>query len=523
MKKAMKYIALLLVFTLLAVGVTYVLIQRANGERLFMPKIDKENEEIIPEAGIDLNGFYDQNHLEFTEISEALGEDREFTYPQISGLVNKDVEAAVNAAIAAEAEAVKQHFADRGTAIRYMTYSVYGNFSNVLSIGFFAGDESYDYINRYLNFNLNDGSLLHVEDLFGVQADLLGLVRGAFYESLTTSNLQDEYWETAQSPDENELYEVVTGYMAQADKKFFFSPTEIFFCSDDYTARVDMVEHAADITVYHKYLSEESLFERDDIGYKNMFTCMHIPEGYHVREFGFAADNVWYDFGLHEMYFADGTPQEAVDGITAYADTMIEIMRAEVEGIMQGAVNDPDTMYVYMANPAVQPLIRTDYSDEDGWQATAVSKAVTYGKHVKIYTMPKALFDSKYRQQMVTMYREEPYYLLYEGMDNMIDNDVQRERDDSEGLYRWDTGEEITIDTLFAEGYDHFGYIRGYAMDELVRYHGYTAEEADLMTQALWYELQGSGLHVGIPAWGDDRFLWLSLDQFAPSRLTIFD
>ena len=46
---------------------------------------------------------------------------------------------------------------------------------------------------------------------------------------------------------------------------------------------------------------------------------------------------------------------------------------------------------------------------------------------------------------------------------------------------------------------------------------------ADLMTQALWYELQGSGLHVGIPAWGDDRFLWLSLDQFAPSRLTIFD
>ena len=88
MKKAMKYIALLLVFTLLAVGTTYVLIQRANGERLFTPKIDKENEEIIPDAGIDLNGFYDQNHLEFTEISEALGEDREFTYPQISGLVN---------------------------------------------------------------------------------------------------------------------------------------------------------------------------------------------------------------------------------------------------------------------------------------------------------------------------------------------------------------------------------------------------------------------------------------------------
>ena len=160
MKNAMKYIALLLVFTLLAVGTTYVLIQRTLGEPLIRPKVDLPYEEIVPEAGIDLNGFYDQNHLEFTEITEPLGEDREFTYPQISGLVNKDVEAAVNAAIAAEAEAMKQFFADKGTAINYMTYNVYANFSNVLSIGLFAGDEEYDFINRYLNINLNDGSLL---------------------------------------------------------------------------------------------------------------------------------------------------------------------------------------------------------------------------------------------------------------------------------------------------------------------------------------------------------------------------
>ena len=522
MKKAVKYIALLLVFTLLAVGTTYVLIQRANGERLFTPKIDRENEEIIPDAGIDLKGFYDQNHLEYTEISEPLGEDRAFTYPQISGLVNKEVEVAVNAAITAEAEALKQHFADKGTDIRYATYTVYADFSNVLSIGLFAGDESYDYTNRYLNFNLNDGSQLRVEELFGVQADLLGLVRSAFYESLTTSNLTDEYWETAQSPDENELYEVVMGYMA-GEKEFFFTPTEICFSYGDYVARVDMVKHAEDITVYHKYLSEESLFERDDIGYKNLFTCAHIPNGYHVREFGFAGDNVWYDFGLSELYFADGTPQEAIDGITAYADTMMEIMRAEVEGIIQGAVNTPDTMYVYIANPSLQPHIRSDYSEDGGWQATAVSKAVAYGKHTKIYSMPKALFDSKYRQLMIEMYRKEPYYLLYEGLDNLIDNDVQRKRDDSEAMYRWDTGEEITAETLFAADYDADYYIRSYAIDELVRYHGYSAEEADLLTQALWYELTGGGLHIGIPAWEDDRFLWLPLDQFAPSRLTIFD
>ena len=427
MKKAMKYIALLLVFTLLAVGTTYVLIQRTNGERLFTPKIDEEA--VIPEQGIDLNGYYDQNHLEFTEITEVLGEDREFSYPQISGLVNKDVEAAVNAAITAEAEALKQHFADKGTAIQYATYYIYANYSNVLSIGLFVGDESYDYTTRYLNFNLNDGSQLRVEDLFGVQADLTGLVRSAFYEALTTSNLTDEYWETAQSPDEYELYKVVTTYLSYEDKTFFFTPTTIHFCyGDGYTAAVDMVAHAEDITIYHKFLSEESLFERDDLGYKNIFTCVEIPEGYAVREFGFAGDNVWYDIGLGEIYYADGTHREAIDGINAYADTMMEIMRAEVEGIMQGAQNTPDTMYIYIANPLMQPHIRTDYSEEGGWQATEVSKAVEYGKYTKIYTMPKALFESKYRQLMIENYRENPHYVLFEGLDNIIDDDVQQQK-----------------------------------------------------------------------------------------------
>ena len=519
-----KLIAFLLVFAMLAVGFTYVQIQRTLGEPLIKPKIDLPYEEVIPEAGIDLNGFYDQNHIEFIEVTEQLGEDVEFTYPQISGLRNKDVEAAVNAAIVAEAEALKQSFADKGTAIRYMTYHVYANFSNVLSIGFFAGDESYDYRNRYVNFNLNDGSQLRVEDLFGAQADLLGLVRSAFYESLTTSNLTDEYWESAQSPDENELYDVVMGYMAEENKPFFFTPTEICFVyGKDYAAHVDMAEHAADITVYHKFLSQESLFEREDIGYQNMFTCANIPEGYHVREFGFAGENVWYDFGFHELYFADGTPQGAVDDITAYADAMAESIRGEIDDMIQEAEANPDTMYVYMANPSMQPHIRTDYSDEDGWQATAVSKAVTYGKHSKVYTMPKALFDSKYRQLMIEMYREEPHYLLYEGMDNLIDNDVQRRRDDSEGMYRWDTGERLEADSIFAEGYDYPAFIKAYAADELVRYHGFTPEDAETAAQSLQYELVGGGLQVIVPNWGEERLLWVPLEQFAPSRLTIFD
>ncbi|MBQ3258025.1 MAG: hypothetical protein IJA67_11525 [Oscillospiraceae bacterium] len=521
MKKAMKYIALLTVFTVLAVGTTYVLIQRSLGEPLIRPKVDLPYEEIVPEAGIDLNGFYDQNDLVFTEITEELGEEKWLKYLQIDGLKNGDVEAAVNAAIAAEARSLVDYYgAER---INYVNCNLCANFSNVLSIGFYAGDVEYNYTNRYLNFNLNDGSLLRLEDLFGVQADLLGMVRSGFYESLTTFNFTDDYWETAQSPDENMLYRVVTDYMASDNKKFFFTPMEIFFCyGEDYTAHVDMAEHAEDITVYHKYLSEESLFERDDIGYKGIFNCVHIPEGHEVREFGFAADNFWYDFGFGGLYLMDNAPQEAVDGLNAYVDARLAEMRGEIEAIGQEAAANPDTMYIFMAEPSFQPHFRTDY-DGEGWGYSAFSKAVAYSGHTKLYTMPKTLFDSKYRALMVEMYRENPYYILFEGIDHLIGDDVQHTRDDSEGLYRWDTGEEVTAATLFAEDYDDFAFVRSYAIDELVRYHGYSLEEARLLTEAIWYEIEGGGLHIGIPAWGEERFLWLSLDQFAPSRLTIFE
>ena len=521
-KKAIGYIALLLVFTLLAVGTTYVLIQRSLGEPLIQPTVDGSKDEVIPEAGIDLNGFYDQNDLVFTEVTEELGEEKTVKYIQIDGLKNADVEAAVNAAIAAQAQALVDYYgAER---INYVNCNLCASFSNVLSIGFYAGDVEYNYTNRYLNFNLNDGSLLAVEDLFGVQADLLGLVRSAFYEELAGYNVDAVNWEAPRSPDENELYRTVTGYMGQEDKKFFFTPTEIYFVyGDDCTARVDMAEHAADITVYHKYLSEESLFERDDIGYKNIFTCVHIPEGYDVREFGFAEENFWFDFAYDGVYFPDGTAQEDIDGVTAFGEQKLDEVRSQIEAMRQEAIANPDTMYIFMAEPYVNPITQSDYSDEDGWRVTYFSKAAEYGVHPRIYTMPKELFDSKYRQRMIELYRDSPHYVLMDGMDLIVGDDVQRQRDDNDALYRWDTGELVEIGELFTADYDYDTRIHAYAVYELVQYYGYDEQEAEQETASMWYELAGAGLRLHVPQWSVEQYIWLPLDAIPPSRMTIYE
>ena len=517
-KRALKYIVLLLVFALLAVGTTYACIQRTLGEPLLPQK--EEAVEIIPEAGIDLNGTYDQNHLEFMEVVEIIGE-AELTYPQIDGLKNAEVETLVNDTISATAENLKQGILNRGTNISYMTYQVYGSFSNVLSIVLFISDEGYEnHETAYLNFNLNDGSRLQLEDLFGAQADLLGIVRSAYYRNLTTNNLTAEYWESLQSPDEQLLYKTVTGYMAESEKAFFFTPTDIHLVGDVYSASVHMQEHADDITVYHKYLSAESLFERDDVGINDVFTCAEMPQGYDHRSIGYLEENFFYDIGLSEFYMSDYVSEEMQGQCLAFVEGRMAALMDEVQQVRQLAKENPDQMYVLFICPYGNIYSHSEYVD-GYWQGTA-SYAVSFNELCKLYEMPKALYDSKYHARLVEAYRNNPYYVLMGGLENAIDDDVQRTVREGEKLYRYDSGEELTLDTLFVEGFDYAAAVYDYTVNHLVRYDGYAYEDAEIAAQGLSYKLAGSGLQITVPNEMMDDYIWLSLDEFDPSALTIW-
>lgn len=520
MKKIAKLSVFLALFTALAVGSTYVRIQRTLGEPLIRPKVDLPYEEIVPEQGIDLNGFYDQNHLVFTEVVETVGEN-EMKYPQIDGLKNDEVEAAVNAAIADKAAALKQSYADNGAQMNYMTYHVYASFSNVLSIGLFSGDTDFNYTQSYLNFNLNDGSELRLEELFGVQADLLGIVRSAFYDTLTIHNFSDLYWESAQSPDEQMLYRTVMDYMAAEEKEFFFTPAEIYLLHGDYQASVDMLDHAADITVYHKFLSGESLFERDDIGYKNIFTCSNIPEGHQFREFGYLEENFWCDYAFEEMYLGDYVAIETEQAVKAFAETKYDELREEIASLRETAQQNPDRMYLMFANPYVRLYAPTEYVN-GSWVGTP-SMAAGYNPYYKLYEMPKTLFDSKYRAILVDEYRRNPYYILMGGLEESIDgNDAVITRQENDTLYRYDSGEQLTADTVFAPGFDHAAAVRSYTLEQLVNYYDYTYEDAALAVQGVWYELAGEGLQVHVPAMNSEEYFWMGLEEFSRDQLTIY-
>ena len=57
--------------------------------------------------------------------------------------------------------------------------------------------------------------------------------------------------------------------------------------------------------IYDKYLTEESLYEKDDIGLKNLFTCARSCSNYlQYQDYGMYGDNLFYDVAIAREYMA---------------------------------------------------------------------------------------------------------------------------------------------------------------------------------------------------------------------------
>lgn len=510
-----KLLIFLLCFTVLAVGITYGCIQYTLGA----PAAQK----LPAETGIDLNGFYDENDLLVARVEETIKKEEGevfSAYPQIDGLKNDEVQTLVNDTICAEAERLKG--AEGGQTLSFLSWQIYGNFANTLSVGLFAGYDGAHYEQVYLNFNLNDGSLLRLEDLFRTDADLREVVRTGFYEALTRANLGND-WEEVQSPDENELYKTVKGYLEAEDKKFAFTPSEIYLYWGDYAASVPMKNYAEDIVIYSKYLTEERLFVSDGVGYDGIFTCAAIPGGFDERKFGFGTENFWYDVAVMEKYVGDSLPADTQEQFLSFYDDVYAQLLVEVDTVHALAKANSDRAYILIACPFVN--LYTGFTESgNGWSGLQASCAAVVNDNYRLYEMPIDLFHSKYLPALKEEYRGNNYYLFYGGIDKYLDGDeVQLTKRDQERLYNYETREPLTLEAVFAEGYDYASTIRAQAKYDLTGDYGFTPEDAELQMEGAWFTLAGSGVQVNIPAWGDSQHLRMPLSDFPNSALAIFD
>jgi len=500
LKKLIRILLIFLgVFTVLSLLITYFAITKTNNR---------------VEKGIDLYGTYDQNDLLINELVETY-KDVEIKIPKIDGLKDSNVEKLINKDIYNRVYGLLKGYSN----INYANFYTRSNFANTISISYHVGSDTKNE-QIYLNYNLVTGKKLKLEDLFIKNADITGIVRSGFYKALTQNNRFNSEGKIAY-PNEDELYKVVKGYL-NGDKKFAFSASEIDFYYKDVMASVKMVDIADKVSIYTKYLTEESLYKENDIGYKNLFTCARgVYDIFEKIEYGYLEDNFWYDVTIWKDQIGDELTEERAIKLSNFKEGIYQEINEKINKYREIAKSNPDKFYILLSKPNVNVYSKSDYIDRK-WHHT-YSDLVTVYENINIFEMPISLYEDIYKDKLINAYRYE-YFEMGGGvyLDTDANDGATVTKLDEQKLYNYITGEEVLkTEDVFYEGSGYVETIKEKTKENLIEKYNYSETEVEELLENINYELDGTQVNVTIP--NLDNFMTIIyFDRFDESMMKIF-
>lgn len=191
------------------------------------------------------------------------------SFIQIDGLKNKDVQDKINAKL----KNVPYTLAKE----KHVWSAVTANFSNVLSV-VITNDISYGDDAKTLNFDLTTGEEISFEKLFVSSAPIKSMIASGLYKSFAWNKLNEDYekfegFYDMKNADTSEIEEQILLATKKYDKIkdeiiFSFSPTSINIHNPELRTQIDMLEYANEIAIYKRYLTNQSIYEKDDLGTK---------------------------------------------------------------------------------------------------------------------------------------------------------------------------------------------------------------------------------------------------------------
>ena len=344
------------IFSIICLSVTAILILYHNIE------IEDKNETIIDEvskqinekdvSGIDLKGTYNQNDL---KVEERLitQEKAEIRYLQISGLKNKNIENKINKEIEQAAlNFYKEEIKDLNEVIN-VSVSMWeaGNFANTISFelnyaakiddnddGFYQGFKG-------INYDLNTGEKITFDKMFTSDAPIENVLRRAVYYGIlvnrTEDNLAGDLIIADYGDIEDEVAEVMYLYKKGKITEFSYTPKHInLYYKQNEIITIDMEDFAEYIAIYNRYLSEESLYESNDIGIKDIYTLTRrYNDVYYYTNYQ-NEDNYFIDISID---FQSAENDEFAKKLLQ--DKIIAIEK-EIENLKQKVNENPNKFYV---------------------------------------------------------------------------------------------------------------------------------------------------------------------------------
>lgn len=525
-----KMIIGIIIFAIIAVLVTIMMITINNS----LTNND-ENENVIAKEnviGTRKNQKYNQNDLELikTQVQE---EGLEYTSIRISGLKNKEIENRINEDIAREEENLKQIVLNSEMGeydSRYLTEYENANFSNVLSLSFYGskyGSNSRNEVNesRFLNYDLTTGNRLELEDLFVPGADIDLYVRNGIYTDLLSDIFYEkgvlydpEYWESGEYTyvmseiDEMKFLKEFTKYK-NSEKKFYFTSklVEINYGKDmDSRVYIKLKNCLNDLNIFTKFVTKESIFERDDIGVKNLYVCSDATTGNGFYAF---VEDVTSNFRIDARinpYTGQGI-METKKYIDTFEKLKLDITsrKNDIEAI---AKNNKDKYYYLGINITVNdfmPKYYCTYSDQD----ITHEDFYVYTEEA-LYEIDRSDFDNWFEDKLISACCLENYYEADGGYMNVTLSDDEKEKCKIDKKYdsvAYNVNSEKVyknLEDLFKEDSNYLSIIDNVLQKE----YNLSTDQVAEMIEKHEYQLSGYGVEFR----NEEIFASVVYEKFSP-------
>ena len=555
------------IFGILAFSITGQLITQKNNSIVKQDNMNSVsgdvNEEIRPsvpnkgsniavkEKTLDLYGTYDENDLIIEEVTEG-----NITYPKIKGLKNKDVEAKVNSdmkkRILEKVEEVVNE--NNNVSVEKTRFSCHSNFENVISILVYIPYEieNVDYGELVgLNYELKSGERLGFEDLFVENVDLHSIVRRAFYRVISAEEVNsNEFYDLHYDSQKNEWsatywdwdtgnnfenqyipkfteYEInknIKTFLESKEKDFYFTPAEVFVLEDSdfwYSTKVEFKDVAADVVIYDKYLTTESLYESSNIGKKNLWTCSVPNSRSQYLNYGFLEDNLFYEISINADHSFETNENPFGKPMKKLQEKAIAIANNKLEEYRSIAKSNKDEFYALR----IGGLVANNSWNEICNLAENGVTTILYKADIKSKTEIMDAIIESYRYYNLPFYSSAfevlATYSDKESVANFLENVTQNRET---AMYDLRNLKEITsIKEIFKDNVNYLDAIREKLKTRIRDRKGYFVPEAEVneLINNSTFSLTAFGIDAKVP--GIDYEITINFSEIDKSLLTIYD
>ena len=432
-----KLVVLLSFFIVIAVMITTALIMTnkagsftdvSSGEEK-----NKSNHERV--IGTKKNQKYNQNDLKII-YQDTNYEGLEYKTLRINGLKNKEIENKINKELEEIEDEIRKKLvsASGEQENAYLSSNVNANYSNILSVTFYGSKSDSNYvpqinIEKFLNYDLTTGNKIKLEDLFlpGTDIDLYAqndIYKQKLHDSFSKKNIffNPDYWQSGELQyvlDEVDEIDFIKQYnkYKNSKKDFYLTTTGIGISyskdgnyGDVYIKYMDCLDN---LVVYTKFLTKESIFERDDIGLKDLYVCSSVVDQndqsvYLIKDLATnlridARINVWTSEGYNELEFFKNT----------LAKLKAELIEKKEEYI-KIANENKDKYYfvgiVYDINRYYPKTLLSSYGEEKDIEE---DKFIVYEQE-KTYSVSMQDFSNWFEDKLIQNYTGNRYTLDYQ-------------------------------------------------------------------------------------------------------------